>query len=376
LYEGKYIFKVKGRNIYGFESQPAIFEFRILPPWYRTWWAYIIYILLLSVFILLLIKINARRLQKENIRLDKIVRDRTAEISMQKEEIQTQADNLEQINTQLKQRNEEISSIAENLIIANRNINDKNTYITDSINYAQRIQNAVLPSENDISEIFNDFFIIYKPKDIVGGDFYFFKKIRNHIIVAAADSTGHGVPGGFLSMMGMSFLNEIIHKNNIQSPNSALDNLRNRVKYSLHQNDYLEGRTDGIDIALCVIDTNTSIMEYSGANIPVIIIRNNELIELKPNMQPVGIHYNERPFDLKKIQLYKDDMIYLFSDGFYDQFGGKHNKKLLISNLKKLLLKNSQHPLKVQKRNISKVFNSWKGDKKQIDDIMLIGIKF
>ncbi len=376
LYEGKYIFKVKGRNIYGFESQPAIFEFRILPPWYRTWWAYIIYILLLSVFILLLIKINARRLQKENIRLDKIVRDRTAEISMQKEEIQTQADNLEQINTQLKQRNEEISSIAENLIIANRNINDKNTYITDSINYAQRIQNAVLPSENDISEIFNDFFIIYKPKDIVGGDFYFFKKIRNHIIVAAADSTGHGVPGGFLSMMGMSFLNEIIHENNIQSPNSALDNLRNRVKYSLHQNDYLEGRTDGIDIALCVIDTNTSIMEYSGANIPVIIIRNNELIELKPNMQPVGIHYNERPFDLKKIQLYKDDMIYLFSDGFYDQFGGKHNKKLLISNLKKLLIKNSQHPLKVQKRNISKVFNSWKGDKKQIDDIMLIGIKF
>jgi len=361
LFEGKYVFKVKAKNIYGFESEIAGFEFEILPPWYRKWWAYVLYLVLLSVFVWLLIKINARRLEKENIRLDNIVKERTAEIYLQKEEIQTQADNLEEINVELNQKNEEITSIAENLKIANQKVTDRNIYITDSINYAKKIQKAILPTDKEISKILDDFFVIYKPKDIVGGDFYFIKKIKKYIVVAVADCTGHGVPGGFLSMMGVSFLNEVVQKRTIKNPNLALDFLRLKVKYSLRQKDYLSGRTDGIDIALCAINTETGILEYSGANILLIIIRDNEIIELKPDLQPVGIHFKETPFTLHEFQLKKNDMIYLFSDGIYDQFGGKNNKKFLISNLKKVLLINSKESVKIQRRNILRSFNQNSG---------------
>ena len=376
LYEGKYIFKVKGKNIYGFESEPVVFEFEILPPVYRTWWAYILYVIAFLSFVLLMIKLNARRLEKENIRLDNIVQERTAEIYLQKEEIQTQADNLEEINVELNQKNEEISSIADNLTVANQKIRERNIYITDSINYARKIQKAILPTDNEISKVLDKFFVIYKPKDIVGGDFYFIKKIKKYIVIAVADSTGHGVPGGFLSMMGVSFLNEIVQKKTITNPNLALDFLRLKLKYSLRQKDYLTSRTDGIDMALCAIDTETGKLEYSGANIPLFVIRDSEIIEVSPDMQPVGIHFKEFPFTLHQLQLKPNDMIYLFSDGIYDQFGGKHKKKFLISNLKKLLIENSKESVKVQRRNILRAFNTWKGENVQVDDILIMGVRF
>ncbi len=375
LYEGKYIFKVKGKNIYGFESKLVVFEFEILPPIYRTWWAYILYVVAFLTFVLLMIKLYARRLEKENIRLDNIVKERTAEIYLQKEEIQTQADNLEEINVELNQKNEEISSIAENLTVANQKIRERNIYITDSINYARKIQKAILPTDNEISKVLDEFFVIYKPKDIVGGDFYFIKKIKKYIVIAVADSTGHGVPGGFLSMMGVSFLNEVVQKKAITNPNLALDFLRLKLKYSLRQKDYLTSRTDGIDMALCAINTETGILEYSGANIPLFVIRDDEIIELDPDMQPVGIHFKEFPFTLHQLQLKTDDMIYLFSDGIYDQFGGKHKKKFLISNLKKLLIENSKESVKVQRRNILRAFISWKGENVQVDDILIMGVR-
>jgi len=333
LYEGHYVFMLKARNVYQKETEYIRFEFVISPPWYRTWWAYLLYVVLMGLFIYFMIKLNTRRLEKENIRLDNIVKERTAEIYLQKEEIQTQADNLEEINNQLKETNNKISLIAKNLSEANKKIQDKNIQITDSINYAKKIQKAILPSNSEISEILNEFFIIYKPKDIVGGDFYFLKKFKEYIIIAAADCTGHGVPGGFLSMMGVSFLNEIVQKENTQNPSQALNTLRQKFKNSLRQKDYFSSSTDGIDIALCAINTKSGILEYAGANSPILIIRNNEVIELVPDLQPIGIFFKEKDFTLKSFQLKYDDVIYMFSDGFQDQFGGDNDKKLLFKNL-------------------------------------------
>jgi serine phosphatase RsbU (regulator of sigma subunit) len=378
LYEGDYVFKVKGRNIYGIESQVTEFKFTILPPWYRTWWALLSYLIIMVLIIRVIIVLNARRLKNENIKLDRIVRERTAEILMQKEEIQTQADDLEQKNHELNQKNEEISSIAENLRDANYKIKEKNLYITDSINYAKRIQNAVLPGEDEISSVLSDYFMIYKPKDIVGGDFYYVKRVKHYVIFAVADCTGHGVPGGFLSMMGTSLLNDILLMPEILSPAEALELMRMRVKNALRQKDYLSARADGIDMALCVIDTKKCELMFSGANLNAYIIKSkddSEIIELKSDQQPIGIHYNEKPFTVSRYDLEPDDMIYLFTDGIYDQFGGEHNKKYLLPNLLKLLKRISKESLKIQKRNILNSFNTWKGKLKQVDDVLLLGVK-
>jgi len=379
LHEGIYVFSVKGRNVYGIESEPASYTFEILPPWYRTWYAYIIYLMLLISFIWGFVKLNAKRLEKENIRLDNIVKERTAEILTQKEEIQTQADYLEDVNNELNQKNEEISTIAENLKEANAKINIKNKYILDSINYAQKIQNAVLPSDKEISKHISDYFLIYKPKDIVSGDFYFIKKKGNYLILAVADCTGHGVPGGFLAMMGVALLNDIIQDEKITNPAAALEEMRKVVKQSLHQNKYLDSQSEGIEIALCAVNTKNLSLEFAGANHPLFIVREKngepELIEIDADAQPVGIHYKEKPFKLSKFRLQENDMLYMFSDGYFDQFGGPDKKKFLLKNLTSLLKEVSGDSVKIQKRKILNAFNSWKGNNKQVDDVLLFGIR-
>jgi len=379
LHEGSYIFYVKGRNVYGIESNPVSFSFEILPPWYRSWYAFITYFIFLIILIWGFVKLNAKRLEQDNIRLDNIVKERTAEILTQKEEIQTQANYLEEVNNELNQKNEEISSIAENLKEANSKINIKNKYIIDSINYAQKIQNAALPSETEIAKIISDFFIIYKPKDIVSGDFYFIKKRSDYLILAVADCTGHGVPGGFLAMMSMAVLSDVIQDTEITNPASALEKMRKIIKLALHQNTYLESRNEGIEIALCAVNTKNLSLEFAGANHPLFIARQKgkeaEIIEIPADSQPVGIHYKEKPFELKQFQLKENDMLYMFSDGYFDQFGGPDKKKFLLNNLKDLLKDLSNESIKIQKREILNAFNSWKGENKQVDDVLLFGIR-
>ena len=379
LHEGKYIFSVKGRDVYGTESEPVKYTFEILPPWYRTWYLYLTYVILLIFLIWGFVKLNAKRLEQDNIRLDNIVKERTAEISTQKEEIQTQADYLEDVKNELNQKNEEISTIAENLKEANFKINIKNKYIIDSINYAQKIQKAALPSDTEISKLISDFFIIYKPKDIVSGDFYFVKKRGNYLILAVADCTGHGVPGGFLAMMSMAVLSDVIQDPEITNPASALEKMRTVIKQALHQNTYLESQNEGIEIALCAINIKDLSLDYAGANHPLFITRQKgeefEIIEIDADPQPVGIHYKEKPFELKQFQLQENDMIYMFSDGYFDQFGGPNKKKFLLNNLKKILKEVSSESIKIQKRKILNAFNSWKGSNKQVDDVLLFGIR-
>lgn len=345
LPEGTYRFHVKSRNIYGAESDEAVFEFKILPPWYRTWWAYIIYVILTIVAVRLLIGWYTRKLQEDKRRLEVIVKERTAEVVEQ-----------------------------------NKKIEHQNISITDSIRYAKRIQTAVLPDKQTCK--LYDYFIYFMPKDIVSGDFYWvhhFEK-QKRLIFIAADCTGHGVPGAFMSMLGTSFLNEIVAKLDVNHSDSILNILRtyviNTLSQGLKEGDKDE-RKDGMDMALASIDLNSMMLEFSGANNPLVLIRNGELIEYKPDKMPIGAYVKQDiPFQRTEIQLLPDDVFYLFSDGYVDQFGGKDGRKYMKKNFKEFLLTIFHLPMAEQKELLNQEMEKWMGgEHEQIDDQLVIGVR-
>ncbi|MCK4664123.1 MAG: SpoIIE family protein phosphatase [Bacteroidales bacterium] len=251
----------------------------------------------------------------------------------------------------------------------------KNKNITASINYASRIQTAMLPDKDFLNLFPYRYFILFKPRDIVSGDFYWMKKIDKKIIIVAADCTGHGVPGAFVSMLGIAFLNEIVNKKEVKTAAQILEELRTQVKISLNQTDPDSGTKDGMDIALCIIDTQTNLLQFAGAYNPLYIIRNNELIEIKATRNPIGIYIKEKPFADNEIQLQNYDKIYLFSDGYVDQFGGEKNTKFLTKRFKQLLLDISSSPLEEQKQILNTNIEKWKKDIVQNDDMLIIGFE-
>ena len=259
-------------------------------------------------------------------------------------------------------------------------VDKKNTEITDSINYAKNIQLALLPSNDYIDEILPERFILFKPKNIVSGDFYWINKIEDEIIIVAADCTGHGVPGAFMSMLGISFLNEIVNKNDITQPNFILDDLRKMIVESLNQSN--KTISDGMDLALININNKTLKLEYAGAFNPLLIFRQNietkeyELIQIKADRMPVGKYMIEKPFENNLFQLQKNDTIYMFSDGYQDQFGGEKGMKFKSKRFKELLNDIQTKTMKEQKEILNKTIIEWQGDKEeQIDDIIIIGLK-
>lgn len=251
--------------------------------------------------------------------------------------------------------------------------------ITDSIVYARRIQTAILPPGDYIRNILPHRFILFKPRDIVSGDFYWMKQINNSgkIIATAADCTGHGVPGAFLSMLGVAFLNEIVSKTTDIQANEILNQLREKVITSLHQTGKLGEAQDGMDIALCVIDLETKKLQYAGANNPLYLLRNNEIREIKGDKMPIGIHSNAHiPFINNELQLEENDRIYLFSDGFADQFGGPKEKKYKYKPFKKLLLKIHSKSMDIQHDILEQEIIDWQGELEQVDDILVMGLQF
>lgn len=248
--------------------------------------------------------------------------------------------------------------------------------IEDSIIYAKRIQSAVLPPNRFIQHLLTEHFIFYKPRDIVSGDFYWTKQVDEKIFIAAADCTGHGVPGALMSMLGITFLNEIVNKNPNIHANEILNELRMHIISSLRQTGSLGESRDGMDVALCIINHKEKMLEYAGANNPLYIIRNSELIEYKADRMPIGIHRRAKEsFVNHDIKLKQNDLIYIFSDGFVDQFGGEYGRKFLSSNFKELLIQNSTKSLDEQRFLLEKTFEDWKGERKQLDDILVIGFK-
>ena len=258
-----------------------------------------------------------------------------------------------------------------------KEIEQKNIHITKSITYASKIQQALLPDETCFKENFKDYFIIFKPRDIVSGDFYYMQKVNDYLLFAAVDCTGHGVPGAFMSMLGTSFLNNIVRKQEVTSSAHVLNLMRNEVKRSLHQTGKKGEQKDGMDMVLCAYNIKTSELQFAGAHNSLILIRNNELIEYKGDRMPIGIHRKEKEsFTNNTLKIEKGDKIYLYSDGFQDQMGGEENKKYKAKRFKQLLLETSKLDIKTQKEKIEQEFEQWKANYKQIDDIVIIGISF
>lgn len=255
-------------------------------------------------------------------------------------------------------------------------IEEKNKDITDSINYASRIQRAMLPKTGEIEGLNENCFILYLPKDIISGDFYWFCRSHDKLIAVAADCTGHGVPGALMSMLGISFLEEIVNYRKITEPGQILNELRRQVERSLRQKGGMEEAKDGMDISLCVIDRSKNILRFSGAFNSLYLIRKNELLEFDADRMPIGISgFLEKSFTTQEIPINKNDIIYMFSDGYADQFGGPQSKKYKYSTLKTLLLGIHTLPLAKQKQKLEKEFLDWKGDSPQIDDVLILGLK-
>lgn len=265
-----------------------------------------------------------------------------------------------------------------NTILADQNelITGQKKEITDSIQYARRIQNAMLTPAEEISGLLPEHFILFRPRDIVSGDFYWITEIKDRIVCIVADSTGHGVPGAFMSMLGISFLNEIVSKKPDISANQLLDELRNQVIVSLRQTGRPGDSQDGMDITALIIDNKNKSIEYAGANNPLFIYRKGELLEFKPDKMPVGIHQKaDVPFTNHKINIEKGDVLYTFSDGLPDQFGGPFDKKFMVKNFKNILSKIHNLSMSVQKQKLENTLDDWMKQTDQIDDILVMGIR-
>jgi serine phosphatase RsbU (regulator of sigma subunit) len=261
-------------------------------------------------------------------------------------------------------------------------ISEKNKEITDSINYAQRIQKGILPSAEQMQETLTDYFILYRPKDIVSGDFFWATKKINEEgnalgIVAAIDCTGHGVPGAFMSMLGHTLLNQTIKNASVQNPAQILDFLNEELPKTIHSYGQEMSIRDGMDISLCAIDFKNAKLFYAGANNPCWIVRNKNLIVLQPDKQVISAAADceKKNFSNREFELEKGDLIYLFTDGYADQFGGPKGKKFKYRQLSDLLLSTSAKEMKNQKQVLETAFENWKGQLEQVDDVCIIGIK-
>jgi len=286
-------------------------------------------------------------------------------------------------NEELNQQNEEITDQKEK-------IEEIHHEISQSIDYATRLQGAILPEQKILTKYLSEHFVLFKPKDKVSGDFYWWAHIENHTIITAADSTGHGVPGAFMSMLGTSFLRDIVQKEYVTHTGVILRKLRKEIIKALKQTGEVGEQKDGMDMAIISIDHETNIVQFSGANNPLYIINPNrkecpqEAIpfgealggaEIKPDKMPIAIYEKMDNFTTHEIQLEKGDQLYMFSDGYADQFGGPKGKKFKYKAFKRLLLENADKPMQEQKEILNTAFEDWKGDVEQIDDVVVVGIK-
>jgi serine phosphatase RsbU (regulator of sigma subunit) len=369
LSPGSYNFQVKSSNSDGIWSKPLDYAFIINPPWWNTLWAkagYGMTALLLIIGIIRWRTINLVQRQKE---LETVVANATLEIRTQKEEVESQKDEIEAQRDMVTRQKDQILQ--------------QKQAITDSMEYASRIQSAVLPPDEVIKYLLPKHFILYKPRDIVSGDFYWLTHQRGEIVIAVADCTGHGVPGAFMSMLGIALLKETVNKAEQLKANLILNELRDQVILSLRQSGKAEEAKDGMDISLCILNKETMNLQYAGANNQLYLIRKGELIEIKGDRMPIGISSKAgKSFTNHEMKVHKDDSLYMFSDGYADQFGGENRRKFMSKRLKQLLIEIQDNIMFDQKEILEQTINKWMGktgshkEVEQIDDMIVMGIKF
>ena len=321
----------------------------------------------LTIFIslvIILIVINKQRRNRNDI-----LRQQNAEILQQNEEIEAQRDEIEAQRDEIT-RQVEISNFQKQQILKQKKD------ITDSIEYAQHIQQALLPDKITLQKVLKNGFCLFKPKDIVSGDFYWVANLNNKSIIVASDCTGHGVPGAFMSIIGINFLNEIIFDEKIIKPNEILSELRKKIIKTMIHSNRTDETKDGMDMAIIVIDYENLQLEYAGAYINLFFIRDHMLQVVKANKMPVGISEKPiAPFTNNIIEIKHGDQFYMFSDGYADQFGGNQHKKFRVGNLRDLLLEIHEKEMSEQKMALYEAFLKWKDNQPQVDDILAIGVK-
>lgn len=366
LREGDYDVVFMAKNANDIISEEFTISLKVLPPWYRNWWAYSLYAVLSILMVYLIIQYNIRRLKEQNKKLEEIVKARTKEVVDQKNHIEHILQDIQA-----------------------------------SINYAQRIQQALLPARELLKEYFPKHFIIFHPRDVVSGDFYWATKIDKWVVVTVADCTGHGVPGAFMSMLGVSFLNEIVRRKEVVSASMILNHLRKAVIEALKQTGKQNEQKDGMDMSLAVINIENKTCMWAGANNPLYVVRNgrpndnffddscgkckiidfenNHIIEIKGDKMPVAIHTIMEDYRNHQFQLQNGDRLFMFTDGFSDQFGGPDFKKFMAKNFKQLIATTAKLPIIQQGLEIDKAFKLWAGynvtEYDQIDDVTVMGIE-
>ncbi|MBW8051474.1 MAG: SpoIIE family protein phosphatase [Cytophagales bacterium] len=350
LPHGEYTFKVKACNNDGlWNKNPAEFSFLINPPFWKTWWFYTICCFALIGSGYAFLKIRLKNLEKAEKLLTQQVRLKTKQLADERDKV--------------KKQHEEIAR--------------KNKRIISNIRYAQNIQESILPEREKITEVIPESFILFKPKDIVSGDFYWYAEKNNRVVVAAVDCMGHGVPGAFMSIIGNELLNDIVIRKNILKPSMILEKLHEGVVSSLTKNIHDTELIDGMDISLCTIDPVKKFLEFSGARQSLVLIRNRKVELIKGDNLPIGFLYkSQRNFKSHIIDIKNKDAVYILTDGYYDQFGGKDNDKFMSARFYDLLLDMQKSSMARQQEILNSTIEQWKGDNEQLDDILVIGMRF
>jgi ligand-binding sensor domain-containing protein/serine phosphatase RsbU (regulator of sigma subunit) len=342
--DGNYTFMVKACNEASVcNEEPLTLNIKVKKPFWKMWWFFLIMAALLVLVVATIIKVRERNQKAFQVYLQKKLDERTHEVVKQKEEIEV-----------------------------------KNRDITDSINYAQRIQASILPSIRTLQDHFSGSFVFYQPRDIVSGDFYWFGVTKNNkFIIVCADSTGHGVPGAFMSMIGTILIKDICAREDVTKPSDILSLLDTELSNTLNQNLDAERSNDGMDIIVCEIDIKSHYARMASAMRPIIVYQNGQQIYVKGSRNSVGGHIQKelKVFENEGFQLSKGDIIYMFSDGYPDQFGGPMEKKFKMVRLKNLLKDIHQKPMEEQYIQVKQTFNLWKEGMEQVDDVLFMGIK-
>jgi ligand-binding sensor domain-containing protein/serine phosphatase RsbU (regulator of sigma subunit) len=369
---GEYTFKVEvsldEKNWYS--SADSSFSFRVHPPFWKRWWFIAGMTILVISSIYLYIKQRVSNLEKAKEELEEEVHKRTEEIRKQNEVLEEQKEELET-------QKEEISSQRDIAEEQRDKIEAQKEDIQASIRYAHRIQTAVLPPKNQLDNILKDYFILNKPRDIVSGDFFWVAQSSSHVFFSVGDCTGHGVPGSFMSMLGLSALNDIVKSLQICKASTILNLLRDRIQESLHQvGDREKVSNDGMDISLCILEAHTNKLQFAGAHNPLYIIQSGEIREIRADKMDIGSYLVEKQeFTNHELQCEEGDQLYLFSDGYSDQFGGPNGKKYKYQKFREFLVSIHNEPMIRQKWLLDEEIETWKGNFRQVDDILVMGIK-
>lgn len=372
LPSGKYTFLLRASNNDGvWNNQSVAFEFEIKPPFWNTWWFKIVILLFTLALLAVVHKLRMFRIKTQKAILERKVKVRTNEL-LETNEM------LKKVNTDLQNSKDEIVAQAEEIKVVNDKLRNKQGELEDSFHYAQNIQQFIMPPVEVLESHFSESFLFNKPRDIVSGDFFWAKSEGEYAIFAVADCTGHGVPGAMISMLGINLLEELTKKDDyIEQMNTSaiLEDLRIQVKHRLNHKSKALFAKEGMDISLCIYNSKTKELAFSGANNPIFIAGKDSVKVVEANKNPIGLYHKEIPFDREILKLSEGDMLYLYSDGFSDQFNGVNGRKLKTKYFRELLISLRNRGAGKQKQELEDFLANWKGNTEQIDDIMVLGVR-